>query len=225
MFDKMQQMTPETEKLVMSIVKPMMEMNFNSRDKMLKDLNGVVEPGGIVFTGDSITEGYPIHELMPHVSSLRNRGVSGITSAQLLERIDDYVIKLAPDKVVLLVGINDLNNGEEPGDIAERVYRICLTIRHACPNTKLYVQSVYPIDSSRPIFAYSAAQRSNDDIINLNRMIENQVKAISGTTYIDLYSALCDSQGKLNSEYTTEGLHISIKGYQKITEVLLPYIE
>ena len=39
-------------------------------------------------------------------------------------------------------------------------------------------------------------------------------------TYIDVASTLKDENGELNKEYTYDGLHMSLRGYEVITEVL-----
>ena len=44
-------------------------------------------------------------------------------------------------------------------------------------------------------------------------------------TYIDLYSHFVDSKtGKMNIEYTNDGLHLLGKGYLKWVEIVKPYI-
>ena len=44
-------------------------------------------------------------------------------------------------------------------------------------------------------------------------------------TYIDLYSHFLDKEtGKMNNEYTNDGLHLLGKGYLKWAEIIKPYI-
>jgi lysophospholipase L1-like esterase len=48
------------------------------------------------------------------------------------------------------------------------------------------------------------------------RKINEQLKAIAedeGVTYLDLYPLFADSDGNLNTELSTDGLHLSPKGY------------
>src|SRR5690606_28766744 len=73
-----------------------------------------VEPGRVVFLGDSITDGWRLDEMFagrPYV----NRGISGQTTAQMLVRFYPDVIALEPEAMILLAGTNDIaqNNGPQ----------------------------------------------------------------------------------------------------------------
>ena len=65
--------------------------------------------------------------------------------------------------------------------------------------------------------------RSNDRIKEINDKLKILASKLN-VTYIDLYSDLIDKNGNLKLEYTKEGLHISDKGYKKITNILMKYI-
>ncbi len=43
-------------------------------------------------------------------------------------------------------------------------------------------------------------------------------------TYIDMYKELLDEEGKLNIDYTRDGLHMNEEGYKKVTKILKEYI-
>lgn len=77
-------------------------------------LNKLVKQPNIVFAGDSITEYFPIHEMLISNFPLYNRGVHGINSLQLLEHLYTQVLDLRPSKVVLLIGVNDLKIRHPP---------------------------------------------------------------------------------------------------------------
>ncbi len=71
----------------------------------------------VVFTGDSITEWW--QKADPAFFAGRayiNRGISGQTTAQVLQRFRSDVIALQPAVVVILAGINDIaqNSGPVP---------------------------------------------------------------------------------------------------------------
>lgn len=45
-------------------------------------------------------------------------------------------------------------------------------------------------------------------------------------TYIDLYSHFVDEEtGKMNVEYTNDGVHLLGKGYKKWVEIIKPYVD
>ena len=57
-------------------------------------LNKSVSHPNILFVGDSITEFFPVHELLTSTVRLYNRGIHGITSQQLLKHLDSLNIML-----------------------------------------------------------------------------------------------------------------------------------
>ena len=67
------------------------------------------DQGGIVFLGDSITQGWgeDFKGLFGDVNVV-NRGISGDTSRGLLLRLKRDVIDLSPAAVVIMIGANDL---------------------------------------------------------------------------------------------------------------------
>ena len=73
-----------------------------------------VDPGRVVFLGDSITDGYRLEEAFPGKPYV-NRGISGQTTAQMLVRFYPDVIALKPAAVIMLAGTNDIarNNGPQ----------------------------------------------------------------------------------------------------------------
>src|SRR5437899_1131926 len=68
----------------------------------------------VVFTGDSITDGWRLGEFFPGKPYV-NRGIGGQTTPQMLIRFRPDVIALQPKAVVILAGTNDIagNTGPE----------------------------------------------------------------------------------------------------------------
>ena len=68
---------------------------------------------------------------------------------------------------------------------------------------------------------------SADTIVNRIGMIEGLMYLADkeNVTYIDLYSHFVDEKtGKMNIEYTNDGLHLLGKGYLKWVDIVKPYI-
>ena len=61
-----------------------------------------IASGDTVFLGDSITEGGSWHELFPE-SSVRNRGIGGVTTSGILARIDQ-IRHGKPGQIFLMIG-------------------------------------------------------------------------------------------------------------------------
>ena len=195
---------------------------LEARRTGFSELNKGVKPGGIVFTGDSITDWFPIHELLPKDLPLHNRGISGHTSEGLLDMIDEQILQLKPSKVFLLIGINDIGIGFSIEDVAENIQEICGVVTSRLESCKVYVESVYPMN---PLINPNIAALCTSEVIRqLNTLIKTRIEPMPGVTYIDLYPELTDGQGNLIAVYTYDGLHLTVAGYQKIIALLKPYI-
>lgn len=173
----------------------------------------------IIFLGNSITNGGEWAELLgnPHA---KNRGISGDTTQGVLDRLST-ITKGKPSKIFLLIGTNDLSRGKSVDEVAKNVEKIVERVKRESPKTKLYVQSVFPVN---PKFnKFLGHMNRQKDIAALNAKIK-AVAARHGVTYIDVYKSLViPSTDVMNPEYTNDGLHLLGKGYLKWVEVLKPY--
>lgn len=214
--------------LAMEIVSKMREEQRAEQLKKLKNikkLNAGAKKKGIVFAGDSITEGYPLSEMFPRTSPIYNRGIGGITSKWLLENLDAHVLDLEPSKAFLLIGTNDLGDGLEAEEIAENIGLICEKLAAALPDAEAYLISVYPVDKDMLLNHASIvpSKRTNENILKLNELISAKAELYSNVKYLDIYSRLED-KGKIKPEYTVDGLHLSVEGYIETTQALKPYV-
>src|SRR4051812_16188607 len=101
-------------------------------------------PGGVLFLGDSITEGGMWHEWFPDIVTV-NRGVGGETVAEVAARLDQVLVE--PAAISLLVGTNDLGGfgeSQKDEDIAAQLSDLVAELRRRCPETPLLVTSVLP---------------------------------------------------------------------------------
>lgn len=175
----------------------------------------------IIFLGNSITNGGEWAELLrnPHA---KNRGISGDTTQGVLDRLST-ITKGKPSKIFLLIGTNDLSRGKSVDEVAKNVAKIVERVKRESPATKLYVQSVFPVN---PKFnKFLGHMNRQKDIAALNAKIK-AVAARHGVTYIDVYKSLViPSTDVMNPEYTNDGLHLLGKGYLKWVDVLKPYLK
>lgn len=188
----------------------------------LRDLNASVQPGGIIFAGDSITEGYPIHELVDSTLPMYNRGVGSATTQDLLDNLDILAATKAR-KMFVLIGTNDLGNKAATADIVMRVRRLCEELTQRLPKITIYLQSIYPINMRGAAIA-AFPHRNNEEIERLNDGLLHSVNNMNNVTWVEVFTKLADANGELSEEYSTDGLHLTITGYRKVTQLLQPYI-
>lgn len=174
----------------------------------------------IIFLGNSITNGGEWCELFDN-KHVKNRGISGDVCLGVYDRLD-AILKGKPAKIFLLIGINDVSRGTPADTIVQRIGMITQKIKQECPKTKLYLQSVLPVTDHYKMFGghtahWQEVKRINEGLARL--------AAAEGVTYIDLYSHFVDpSTGKMNINYTNDGLHLLGKGYVKWAEIVKPYV-
>lgn len=184
------------------------QSKYNGQRRALFEMLGV-QPRNIVFLGDSITDGCEWSELFGNPACL-NRGISGDRSDWLLERID-AVAAGRPRRIFLMIGVNDLAQGRTPEQIAAAVRGIVARVRELSPRTRLYIQSVLPVngksfDNFRGHYAHAA------EIPVTNALLEGLCEE-ERIPWIDLYTAMADDEGNLRAEYTNDGLHLLGAGY------------
>ena len=176
-----------------------------------------VVPENIVFLGDSITYQYDIEKFYSK-RNVVNSGINGNTTQNILDDMKNRVYRYNPSHVILLIGINDLNNGESIDKIVGNIEEIIKDIKIKLPKTKIYLESVYPINNTddKKIDHEMVGKRSNEDIKKINKELK-KVSKKEKVKYINMYSNLVDDDGNLNLDYTKEGLHINDDGYDIIT--------
>lgn len=168
-----------------------------------------LDPGDIVFFGNSITDGGEFDEMFQN-QRVKNRGISGDVVAGLRKRIRQATNN-NPSKIFILIGINDIANGRTPQQIAADYNCLLQEIRKITPETKIYIQSVMPIDNSFKVFTRLNGKEKL--ITELNEKIK-EVASYNNAEYIDLWPALADPKtGKLKKQYTNDGLHLLGAGY------------
>ena len=179
----------------------------------------------IVFVGDSLTHLNPLDSFFEGLPIVNN-GISGFTTNQLLDELDNLVYDYNPTKVFINIGINDMSDTDNTQEeIYNNIVKIIEEIQKHRPYAKIYLESIYPINTSDhpKINRSSVEARSLEEINYINNHLKEKYKD-TDVTYIDMYSKLLDKNGLLKISYTKEGIHLTTKGYVKIEEVLLPYI-
>jgi len=176
--------------------------------------------GEIIFLGDSITDGCNWTELFADIR-VKNRGISGDVTDGVLERLDE-VLSSRPSKVFLMIGVNDLAAGKSLEEIAGNIVRIVKSMHRRSPETEVFLQSVLPVNGDFEMFPRHTGR--SEDIPLLNRALKRAAEELS-CTYVDLYSLFATDGGKLNPEYTNDGLHLTGAGYLAWKKAVSRYIE
>ena len=193
--------------------------------------DGTEKVGPVVFLGDSITDFCDLEKFYPGLNCV-NRGISGNTTKDILDRMKVSVFDASPSMVVMLIGINDMmNEGRSPEDVAGDYERIVCYMADRLPGVPVILQSVYPgwdgdAEEAKkgPTMQAFPIAYLKDDIKALNEMIR-EIADEYGYVYADVYSRLVTEEGLMNPEYSVDGCHPVEAGYKAAAEVLRPLID
>ena len=165
----------------------------------------------IVFLGNSITDGCEWAELFNN-RHVKNRGISGDRSGWLLDRLDP-IVGGHPKKLFLMIGVNDLAAGVSPDEIVANVARLIDRFQYESRWTKIYVQSILPVNGVDTKAKPKNHWKKGTEIIETNKLLETLCEGRKNVMYVDVYSALVDEKGMLDKQYTNDGLHLMGEGY------------
>lgn len=163
----------------------------------------------IVFVGNSITDGGEFSELFQDYH-VKNRGINSDVIDGVYERIDN-VLSGKPAKIFLLIGINDISHNLPVSTLVEKYDRLIKKIVNESPSTKLYIQSVMPINND---FSRYKNLIGKEKVLTTFNVQLNELAVKNNVVFINLWETLADpNTGKLKPEYTNDGLHLTGNGY------------
>jgi lysophospholipase L1-like esterase len=165
-----------------------------------------------VLAGDSLSMWFP-PKLLPTDRIWLNQGISGETSVGLLKRLQLFD-RTQPDVIFIMIGINDLLKGASDEGIVDNQRQIVRDLRWAHPKAQIVVQSILPHSGEQ------ATWENRDRLLVIPnsriREINRRLKEIANgenTFYLDLYPMFTDADGNLQTELSTDGLHLNEQGY------------
>ena len=202
--------------------------------KNYKTLNEMAEPGGILFTGSSLMEQFPVAEMAVSAGvkgRVYNRGIGGTTTDDFLREIDTVLLDLKPSKVFINIGTNDMTDrvyGDKWMDHLEENYeKILQTAKEKIPDAMLYCMAYYPTNHHLPDqneWTYGMLKdRTKENIAECCARVKKLAEKY-GYRYIDVNDGLYDEIGEQKKEFAIDGVHMITAGYRVVFENLKPYL-
>ena len=182
----------------------------------------IVEPD-ILFIGDSIVEYYPLQELFGNAKTIVNRGIRGYQTGLLLENLDAHLYGGAVDKIVLLIGTNDIGKDVPVNEALNNLEAIIQSIARDYPLTEMKLLSILPVNEGEE-YKQTVYIRTNEKIQEWNQAYKELASAYMQVEFVPVFDNLTDQADQLKKEYTTDGLHLSVTGYQVLTKALKDYL-
>lgn len=168
----------------------------------------------VYFIGDSLTRRCDLDEFYPDYVTL-NLGISRDTLGEFMQRGEHFRFENAPDAVVFLMGINDLNFENGQPIPMEGLYRRLFKEWKRYPKMKIIVQSLYPVVDCG-ITEYAMAPGINDKIVELNTRLK-ALCAEMGLYFADIHSRLKTGE-RLNPIFADDCIHINRSGYEIVAK-------
>jgi len=164
----------------------------------------------VAFLGDSLTDGYPLAQFYPQFQ-VTNRGIGGDTTFTLHERLQTSVLDLKPKVIVMLIGANNLPT------MFDNYEQILQTFQQELPQTKVVLLS---------LTSMSGDWGHKNEMAALNNVKIRLLAKKYGYEYVDLFTPLFDLEaGELKAEYTYDGGHLTLAGYEVVTATVTPVLE
>jgi lysophospholipase L1-like esterase len=155
-----------------------------------------------ILVGDSLSLWFP-KDRLPTGKLWLNQGISGDTSEGVSKRLSAFSAT-RPDIIYVMIGINDLRKGATDKSILVNSSRIIHSLRQSHPSSQIIVQSILPVRSQKI---------PNGRIRHINAQLAI-IAQKQGANYLNIHNWFTGIDGNLRPELTTDGLHLSLAGYQ-----------
>ncbi len=185
-----------------SLTKEFMESSdYQSQIQQFKSTE--IPPSSVVLLGNSIVRQYKSELKTPIIKLAINGDIlDGLTWREEVLR------GKKTSHLIISMGVNDIIHGY--GYELEKLSSFIDAFRKSNPTTEIAIFSIGPENLERGMF--TSPERIQQEIVEANREIQDYCTA-ERITYLNSYELLGDN-GKLISEFSTDGLHLNDKGYE-----------
>lgn len=144
-----------------------------------------------------------------------NHGFGGSTLAECVDCFDRLVTPVRPSALLLYAGDNDLSQGADAAQVLASFRRFVERMA-ALPPIPWAVLSVKPSPSRRHLA---------DEIRLTNRLLEMEVRALPGVTFIDIHTPMSDERADPPFRYFIDDwLHMNRAGYEVWGRAVRPWL-
>lgn len=159
---------------------------------------------GIVFVGSSSIRMWDTDRSFPEREVL-NRGFGGSQTSDVLQFLDELVLKHEPNVVVFYCGDNDIAAKKTPARVKKDIHTFFNRVHEHLPETSIVYIPIKPSVSRWKMW---------EDMSEVNQAVEKSAKEKSWLYYCDTATPLLDNAGKpMPKLFKSDGLHLSDEGY------------
>lgn len=190
-----------------------------------------INKNDIVFLGNSLTEGGDWASYFPDTEgklnkkggAIRNRGINGDTFGGIDNRLGE-IVKGSPAKIFLLTGVNDVSHNLSADSIANGIMNVVKRIKKESPKTKIYLQSLLPINESFKRYRLLAGKSAEPQ--KINALLAEGAKR-EKIEFVNLYPLFLEegSDSVLKASLTKDGLHVNAEGYKIWADAIRKFVK
>lgn len=169
-----------------------------------------VDSTDVVMLGSGLVEYAGDWNVLLNWRHVRNRGIAGDNAAGMEKRLGQLTDG-KPKMLFLMAGIDELIAGKSVTEVYAAVVHLIEQIRQQSPTTKLFVQSVLPINEK---LGKSELKGKTDEVAALNVRLRHYCQSHK-IGYINLFrSFVRHGTNEMRRELTQDGLLLTPFGYK-----------
>jgi beta-glucosidase len=196
-------------------------VSFWDTDNAANELRAAEGHAPVLFLGDSITAGYAygtgaaVWDQWLAPLGAEDFAIPGLSTSEVLWQVESgQVATVSPGVVVLMIGTNNLGEGQSPQAAAEGIGRIVDQIKAVSPATRMLLLGVF----SR---GFSATDPYRSEVAQVNSLISLLADG-QRVVYRDIGGVFLNTDGSISPSVLPDGLHPSQYGYQLWTAAMWP---
>ncbi|MCR5208881.1 MAG: hypothetical protein K6C99_01575 [Lachnospiraceae bacterium] len=189
-------------------------------DKMVYQFGSMYSyPTDVVFAGDSLIARCAWNEIYPGMD-VKNRGIGGDTVNGFIARLGQ-IENTEPSKLFILIGVNDILAGANPDVMRGRYSDLmnALDDEFEDSDTEIYFLSLLPVGAGVIDHYGLSVDWFTESNASLKELCEE-----NGYTFINVFDTLGNGSGTLTDDQSIDGIHLKGEQYEKIKEILDPYV-
>lgn len=184
--------------------------HYNERVEEFEKMRPV-DSTDVVMLGNSLTEFAGDWNKLLGGRHIRNRGIAGDDATGIYHRLSQ-ILPGRPKAIFLMVGVNDISHDLTAAQVFEQCRSVIDRIRKEAPATKLYVQSLLPINES--FGRWKTLEGKTETVAAVTRLIRQYCQA-QRVEYVNLFRYFNrHGTNEMRPELTTDGLHLTPLGYK-----------
>ena len=155
-----------------------------------------------LFLGDSITDSLSFYEFIDESNVIAKFGLTAKGAKDEVQNI----VKINPENIFIMFGMNDIINNDDSNGFADDYAKLIHSIKEKLPNTKIYIQSILPVDSKAKD---KKSALTNENIDKFNEALINMTED-ENIEYLNIRAILEDNRDLLEPD----GIHVKYEFYK-----------